>query len=344
MARKTRGQQQPRALEDLTIRPHYRAGMHTELQKFGQKDETIQLMLGEDTSLQDMREVEVFGLDLSVSEDKALSAIQILLDQTDYQGNLPGEQIESTAYQYDGFIPKISMTFSEYYEAYGLKKIRDQYQGRQAQEALHALRSLAETRRICYRRRKRVGKGKASRLVNDVIRVHKPLISFMEGYKDLEEDEAQQVIDGQDLPQKRQTKLVIEVSPLLVDQIDSWYTLKPTTLHTEIQALLPGRRISRTISLFIEWLLTLDKQSMKISKSNLATKLRLDSLIKQRKTSLIDKRIQEAIQVAKELEYLLDYKEEPIGLLDFTLNSKKCQRISIKNNRRQDEEDSSLTQ
>ena len=344
MARKTRGQQQPRALEDLTIRPHYRAGMHTELQKFGQKDETIQLMLGEDTSLQDMREVEVFGLDLSVSEDKALSAIQILLDQTDYQGNSTGEQIQSTAYQYTGFVPKLSMTFSEYYEAYGLTKIKDQYKGHQAQEALLALRSLAETRSIYYKRRRRVGKGKGSRLVYDVIRVHKPLISFMEGYKDLEEDEAQQVIAGQDLPQKRQTKLVIEVSPLLVDQIDSFFLLKPKALHTEIQSLLPGRRISRTISLFIEWLLTLDKQSMRISKSTLATKLRLDSLIRQRKTSLMDKRIQEALQVAKELEYLLDYKEEPIGLLVFTLNSKKCQRISIKNNRRQDEEDSSLTQ
>jgi hypothetical protein len=344
VARKTRGQQQPRALEDLTIRPHYRAGMHTELQKFGQKDETIQLMLGEDTSLQDMREVEVFGLDLSVSEDKALSAIQILLDQTDYQGNIPGETVSSPDYRFEGYLPKLSITYSDYYEAYGLSRIDGRYQGRQAKEALKALKSLAETRKICYTRTRYTGKGKTKKKVNDVIRVTRPLIGIMEGFKDLDDEEKNKVIAGEDLPEKRQTKLVLEISPLMVDQLDTFYLLKPKALHDEIQALLPGKRISRPISLFLEWLLTVDKRIIKISKDNLANKLRMDGYIRQRKIKVIEDKIQEALEVAKDLDYLLDYKEEPIGLLVLTLNPERCQRIRAKNNRRQDEENSSLAQ
>jgi len=344
MARKIRGQQQPRALEDLTIRPHYRAGMHAELQKFGQKDETIQLMLGEDTSLQETGEIETYGLDLSVSEDKAFSAIQILLDKTDYRGNIPGETVSSPDYRFEGYLPKLSITYSDYYEAYGLSKIDGRYQGRQAKEALRALKSLAETRKISYTRTRYTGKGKAKKKVHDVIRVTRPLIGIMEGFKDLNDEEKDKVIAGEDLPEKRQTKIVLEISPLLVDQLDTWYLLKPKALHDEIQALLPGKRISRSTSLFLEWLLTLDKKKMKISKDNLASKLRMEGYIRQRKIKVIEGRIQEALEVAKGLEYLLDYREEPIGLLVLTLNPERCQRIRAKNSRRQDEEDSSLAQ
>jgi hypothetical protein len=336
MAKKYTGQQQPRALEDLTIKPHYRAGMQTELQKFGQKEETIQLILGEDTSLLDTGEVETYGLDLSVTEDKALSAIQILLDETDYQGNTPGDTVSSSDYRWDGYLPKLSITYSQFYEAYGLSKINGRYQGRQAKEAISALKSLAESRKVCYTRSRYVGKGKTRKKVNDVIRVTKPLVGIIEGFKDLDDEEKDKVIAGEELPEQRQTKLLIEISPLLIDQIETFYLIKPKTLHDEIQALRPGKRSSRYISLFAEWLLTLDIKTMKISKDNLARKLRMDSLIEQRKSSLIDKRIEEALEMAKEMEYLLDYREEPIGLLVLYLNPERCRRIKTKNSKEEE--------
>lgn len=325
-------ERQPRSVastDSQLIKPYFRAGMHAELQKFGKSDDNVrQLLLGEDTDLQDPNSLDIYGLDLDVSEDKALHAIQFILDSTDYQGNIPGDQIQSSAFKFDGLLPRLSITYSDYYEAYGLKKIGGQYQGRQAQEALNALKSLTKTRRIVYQKRRRVGSGKSSRMVYDVVRVTRPLITLVEGFRDLDAEEASQVITG-DLPQKRRAKLVIEVSPILVDQIDTFYLLKPTALHKEIQTLLPGKRISRSVSLFIEWLLTLDKPAYKISKPNLARKLRLDNLIKQRKQTLIDERIQEALQIAKDLEYLLDFREEPIGLLILSLNPERCKRIGM---------------
>lgn len=327
--------QQPRSVsKDLAIQPYFRGSMQAELQKFGQtEDQARQLMLGEDADLLEAGQgVETYGLDLSVSEDKALHAIQMLLDNTNYQGNMPGEEIQSSAYKWTGYLPRLSVTYSEYYEAYGLKQAGDgRYRGAQAEEALLALKSLTETRRISYKRQRKTGTGKASRMVYDVVRVTKPLISITEGFKDLDAEEADQVIAGQDLPQKRSTRLVIEVSPLLVDQIDRFYVLKPKALYTEIQDLLPGRRISRAVSLFIEWLTTLDIQEMRISRDNLAIKLRMAYLLKQRKPALLEKKLQEAFQTAKELEYLLDYREEPIGLLLFTLNPEKCKRVEAKN-------------
>lgn len=332
---------QPRALSgDLIIQPYIRAGMNLELQKFGSGDRTRQLLLGEDADLKEEQEIELYGLELSETEDRALHAIQILLDKTNYKGNTEGEITQSSGFKFEGYIPRLSITYSEYFEAYGLERINGQYQGRQAQEALRSLKELAKTRRISYSRKRYEGAGKRSKQVIDLVRVTSPLITFLEAYKGLNEEEADQLIAGQDLPLRRQTRLIIEVSPLMVDQIDTFYLMKPTALHAEIKQLHPGKRISRSVSLFIEWLLTLNIQKIRISKDNLAEKLHLDNLIQERKRSLLDKNLQVALDTALELKYLLDYQEELTGILDMSLNPERCKRIKAK--RRKDEENSSL--
>ena len=332
--KKTSLPQQPRALTtDLAVQPYFRGSMYAELQKFQIRDreKAWQLTLGEteEDLLETDGKVQAYGLDLTVSEDRALHAVQILLDQTGYQGNISGETVSSNAFKWEGLIPRLFLTYGEYLEAYGLARgSRGQlYEGRQAQEAIEALRSLAETRRICYERRRWIGKGKARKQVTDIIRVTRPLISIMEGFEGLDENEAAQVIAGQDLPEKKSTRLVIEVSPLLVDQIDTFYLLKPKALHTEIKELLGGKRISRAVSLFIEWLLTKNTRTVKISKSRLAERLRMDYLIEQRHQERLEARLQEAFHTAKDLEYLLAFREEPTGLLIFELNPARCRRI-----------------
>lgn len=330
MARKPRSQpQQPRVITgDLAIQPYFRGSMHVELQKFKNRDRTTQLMLGE-TEVQEMEAIDTHGLDFTNSQYRALDAIQKLLDKTGYKGNIPGETISSTAFKWEGFLPRLSVTYSDYFEAYGLEKRGDQYyQGSQAQEAIQALRSLAETRRMSYVRKRWTGKGRGRRRVNDVIRVTKPLVSFIEGFQGLTEEETALIVEGGDLPEKRQTRLVIDISPILVDQIDTFFLLKPTRLHNEIKQLLGGKKYSKSITTFLYWLMTKNKKVIKISRARLAERLRLDYLIEQRKPTLLDTRLQEAFQVAKELEYLLDYREELTGLLVFTLNPARIKRIT----------------
>jgi len=320
------------------IRPYYKAALQLENQKFGRDDNIIrQYLLEEDINPEDKEYIVNHGINnLTKNEDRALSAIQILLDKTNYQGNIEGKIIESSAYKWTGYIPRLSITYSDYYEAYGLTKSKDQYEGKQRQEALYALKSLSQPKRIWYETKKtdKFGKTKA-----DIVRVTMPLITFAESYKDLEEEEADKVKAGQDLPEKRQTKLVIEISPLMVYQIDSWYLLKPTTLHSEIQALYPGRNYSPAILAFINWLLTLDKSVIRISRDKLAIKINLGKYLEDKRQNLLNKRIQEALQTALTLGYLTKYEVTPLGVFELTLNPDRCKRINRKRRGRKKKED-----
>lgn len=330
MARQKRpATEQPRPIDPgLSLVPTYRAGLYPELQKFGSSNRDRQLLLWQDED--EPTEITVSsGLDLSVSEDKALSAIQILLDKTGYQGTGPGEEIHSSAFKWSGTLPRLSITYSQYFEAYGLAKAGDgQYKGHQEEEALDALRSLAATRRSVYYERKH---WQGRKQLSDIIRARRPLLTLTEltAYKDLEQEEAQQVRAGQEVEAKARARgLIIEPSPLLIDSIDSFFLLKPTTLHKEIQQLLGSRRISRTVSLFIEWLLTMDLATVKIGKAKLIDKLRLSSYIERRHKDEAEARLQESFQAAKELGYLLDYQEDPAtGMMSFSLSPDRCSRV-----------------
>jgi len=307
----------------------YKAGMQLELQKFGDFKGVRQAILseamGEAELAQDSPAIEVTGLDLSVSEDRALCAIQILLDKIGYQGNVSGQQEAAPEWRWSGTLPRLSTSYSEYFEAYGLKPVGGRYQGHQRDEALEALEGLAKPRRIIFERKRWEGAGKKRRQLSDMIVVTKPLVNISKAYKGLEQDEAAQVRAGQDIP-GRASMLVIDIGPLLVEGISDYFLLKPATLHQDIKALLGSRSVSRAVSLFIEWLLTLNLPKVSISRDNLATKLRLDYLIQQRKRSSIKSRLLEAIQTAQGLGYLLEWEEDAFGTYHFALNPNKMGR------------------
>ena len=327
--------QQPRAITpEIALQPELiRAGMYLTLQKFGSSkrdEEAGQLSLLEPgldlAELAEQPELEVIGLDLSVSEDRALQALQILLEKTDYRGNLPSQETDSLIWKWRGSLPRLALTYTDYFEAYQLQKQGDQYQGREREIALEALESLERPRTVFYKRKRWSGSGKARKAVYDVVKATKPLISITKGWQDLSEEEAERVLAGQEHIAGRTTRLLIEFSPLWVDGIDSFYFLKPVTFHTEIQQLLGSRRYSKAVPLFIEWLLTLNTPIARIGKKLLAEKLRLDYLLKQGHTGKLDKYLTEAFETAKALGYLLSY-EEASGMLIFKLNAERCQRI-----------------
>ena len=84
MARKRK--EQRRALTpDLIIQPElHRAGLHLELQKFQNREKFRQLLLSEPPYPEpDLdAQIEEFGLKLSVSQEKALTALQKLLEES----------------------------------------------------------------------------------------------------------------------------------------------------------------------------------------------------------------------------------------------------------------------
>ena len=315
----------------------YKAGMYTELQKFGRgKEDTRQLLrTGQQGFLEEVIEdwTNTAGLDFTVSEDKALSALQILLDKTDYKGHLPSQEVSSPAFKGRFLMPRLVITFEEYFEAYGLtgkeKRRGGKYQGLQREEAIKALDSLTKPRRLVYQRKYWKGKGKNRRQVYDVIVAEKPLITIGKWslYRALEGMEAKSVSAGADVPEKRITQLEIEFSPLLVDSIEKFYLLKPKALHSEIQQVIGKKRVPRTVSLFVQWLLTKNTGTVQVKRETLYVRLRLDYMAEKRQWARLEERLSLCYEVAKKLGYLLDVKEEYQGLLVFTLNPERCKRI-----------------
>ena len=339
--------EQPRGMEtpeEQKAQPYFKAGMEVERQKFG-KPEYSQLLLGEDADIQ--QGTISYGLDLTKPQARALDAIQKLLDATDYQGNMEGEELHSIDFKWQGYIPTLSFTPTEFYQAYGLEPAGDgRYHGSLAQEALEGLKSLMIARyRLVYDRTVYKG-GKKS---IEAIRVTAPIISSVgEAFQDITEEELEQVKAGQELSERRNTKIIITPSPILLDRIhESWYLLKPASFFTEIQELYPGKRYPDEVWLFLNWLLTWNKKEVRINKKNLAVILRMDSLIRNRRKADIDKRIAEALDVAMKLEYLLSYEIQPIGShgeyrIDMKLNPERIKRIKSRMARSQKAEEETV--
>lgn len=311
----------------------YRAGMQMELQKLGSSKREEQLSLWEQAEDVQVTGTEVSGLNLTVSEDKALSALQILLDRTDYKGNRPGEELHTETYQ--GKLPRLAVSYSDFFDAYGLKPGRTGHH-KQEQEALEALRSLAETkRRVYYTRHSYRGTGKNRRKVSDVVVWTAPVISLetVDVYRDLTDDEAARVQAGEDRP-GRKSGFVVTFSSLFSDQIETFHVLKPTTLHQEIRQLHQGKPAHRTLSLFVEWLLTLDKTPFNIGREKLVERLRLsDRYFRQRQKDRVETQISDAIETALALHYLTDCQQDATGMFTFHLNPERCTRVQAKRRR-----------
>lgn len=322
---------QPRAVsQELAIQPgKVREGLHLAQQKAGNR-KTAEiarqglLWEGWQDGLELEQELQAVGLDLSVDQHKALHACQILLERTNYQGNLPPIRKQPKGYPEELTLPRLAVTTGEYFDAYGLAPGT---KGKARSLAMDALRSLTETRRVAYKRQRWQGEGKARRAVWDVIITHSPLIILHEGYKGLAtEEEADQAMAGR-LPGKA-SHLLIEISPLVIDQIDTFYTLKPVQLHQEIRGYLGHGRYSEAIPRLLDWLMSLDLAKVKIRKDLLLERLRLDRMKEQRNTGRMKARLQEALDVAQGLGYLLAYEEDATGLLYILqLNPERCSRV-----------------
>ncbi len=329
MARKPKPQQ-PGA---LTPQPAggelYKASLHGERQKLGRsREEVHQLVLSEPPP--EPAELLNSGLDFTVSEDRAYTALQKLLDRTGYQGNLEPVEVRSSGYQRDYRLPTQEFTPSEYFEAYGLKQHKGRYQGKQREEALEALKSLArKPRTILYKRTRWQGKGQSRKKVYDYIRHTAPILELMEDIRGVEEEEAARLEAGEDLP-GRVTRLAVRPGPLFVDDIEGYFLLKPASLHREIEDHFDSKRYSPSVLRFISWLLMWNRTPVQIHRENLAERLRLKNLLEQRKPSQLKRQLQECIDVAQALDFLLEYKEDAFGVFTFKLNPKRNKRLGQK--------------
>jgi len=311
-------------IEQASTPETYRAGLHLELQKFPDsrrdKRRDKQLLLFDIGEPGVTQRLPATGLNLTVAEDRALSAIQKLLDKTGYEGH---EQIEvnSEDFKYRGTLPVLKTTYTEYLEAYGLKRYKGSFKGAQVEQAIAALESLATVDRyIFYLRKRQDGK-------YDVIRNSCPLIRLekLAGWKGLTEEESSQPPE-----EKASRGFSITVSPPFVDQLYTFFVLKPVSLHADIKQVTGGR-LPRTTLQLLNWLLTCDILKVKIDESRLFEKLGLSADIEARHKTRAETKLQEALSIAYTLNYLTEpASQDGTGVYTLHLNSERCSRVTAK--------------
>ncbi len=359
------------SLEDIPKFNHNEYGMvrvslHSQLQKQGNRKypansifdiinaETSEINREELLSKKQEYKIEVVGLDLSKSQEKAMFAIQSILSRTNYKGNDKGKQISSVSMNYQGFLPSVKFTPAEYLDLYGVTKYKSgrgymEYSSGERSEALNALKDLAMNRYlIIYERKYWSDKEKGER--SDVIRTIRPLINITEGFQSLTEKESDSLRNTDSaVPNDKLTVIIIEPNPILFDQIDNYFVLKPANCYQEIKLLVGNA--SKFVYRFVDYLLTEVAQRKRKDKTNtnwvikinyktLGTLLRMDAYTQSRNWKKMRNTINNCFENAKTLEYINDYKVDMKGSTKsidiITLNPDKFNKIDDINKRREE--------
>lgn len=320
---------QPRAILSEEKPETYRAGLHLELQKFEdakrdrKRDRQLMLFNTEEPGVK--KSLPPTGLNLSVPEDRALAAIQRLLDRTDYKGH-ERKETEDEGFVFNGDVPVLNISYTDFLEAYGIQKHGGRFHGTQAEQALEALNSLAKVdRHIFYERKRPDGK-------YDVIRKSCPLIRLtkLTAWKGLKPEERERP------PEERAARgFSIKVSPPFIDQLETFFVRKPVSLFSDIKRVAGGRIPGATLQ-FINWLMTKDSQEVKADRDTLFVKLGLSSYVERRHKKEAEDKLQEAMNTAYTLAYLTEpASQDGTGVYTFRLNPEKCSRIKAKTERRE---------
>ena len=295
-----------------------RAGLHIQKIKIGRPPEETKEIIKKvdgDESL-----IEVEGLDLTPLQYRAVHAIQTLLHQTDYKGHVTTKKIDIEPFHMEVHMPILKIRPADYLEAFGCQKKenngRRQYSSNEKQQAMDVLKSLYEKRYILYYRKKIFHKDKKPE--DRIVKVNMPLIGFaVDSYKPLKQSQVSNIIKSKGQTKKvssmtadkRIELLTLEVSPIFVDQIDSYFMKKPINYLLEIKEHYP--KASKYVYNFIEYILTraaeLKGKHIQISKEKLAVSLRMNKLIETHQKKRINQQINQCYDVALRLGYITSH-------------------------------------
>jgi hypothetical protein len=306
--------------------PLVKAGLHTELQKFGHKPDPRQpglfdRLLDETKEEIEKKDVDVIGIDITPAQEQALFGLQTLLTRTNYRGNLPGEMIDDRSFRFRGYLPALEFTPAQYLEAYGLKKHltgrgKEEYDYKDRAEALQALVDLAKKPFLfVYKKEYRTEKGE---LRIDRIETIDTLIKIIRGWEALtkKEDSALDRGASTGATDDKLKAIAIKPAPILVQDIDNYFLLKPANYIQEINLRYPWpNRPSRFTLGLINWLIAQaelkrrHRQPLIIEQSleTIAYALRMDAWIKTRQLKRIRQILTKGYKIAQELGYLLSY-------------------------------------
>ena len=312
----------------------YRVPMHLELQSFiSEKSlkKTEQIELFSNFEVEES-EIKIGLSHLSDAGFNALEAFKKLIARYSFVGNRETEEIQSNTFGRTRY-PRIEISKSEYYEEYGLERdSKGGFGGAQVlQTAQKGLLELTETQHMLITRKRWIEKGSFREEVTDILRIHSPLITVIEGYEGLTSQEAEKVEVGEEI--LKNSFLVIELSPVFTLDSDNYYLLRRLNKDKIIKSL-SGRSTKTYFQLkrLTDWLEQRGIDKLTIAIDTLAEITGLQSYIKSRHTAKLINRLKELMRLATdgETKWLLSwsYANKKFTL---ELNPKLCSRVKKKN-------------
>lgn len=275
----------------MNISDFYRAPLYLELHRFRYADEKT----GVDR-----------GFNLTFAELRALTALTKLLAETKYKGNEPKERITLENWTILVKTPVLSFNWNQYLKAYYEVKGEEKVPGgRQTQIAKQALSDLCKkSLKLSYYRRK-----------------GNPTLSF----------EGHLVEEINNNGRNSRKGLIVAFHPIFIDNIKTFFVLKPPDLLNQICNYLGCQQAKRPVILFIEWLLTKKHYFTEIMKENLINRLWLEPLVAARKKSKMETTLRECMETAQGLGFLssfaIDKCKNNSEKFIFKLNPDLCRRV-----------------
>jgi|GEM_PF-3707175 len=294
----------------------------------------------------DEHNIQVVGIDLYIAEHRALRAIQRLLTDTDYEGNLPENKVPfdgNNAFKFTGNITPLKVTIAEYLTAFGVnKKVANdgkaRFNSNEREEALKALVKLSAKMFYFYFTTKhwqKNAKGKLEEKI-DVIQTVAPLFKLFNFHQDLTPDEFENLLMS-DTQNTKMTHIVINPSPIMMLDIDNYFMLIPP-YEQDLRIASDGKRIPKEAYTFIGYLLyqaeikrskrQADWCTISIHLDTLLFKMRLDHYLsrKLRNPQKAYDILCKSIELALKTTYLLEYSMEELQtntVYTFKLNPDK---------------------
>lgn len=262
------------------------------------------------------------GIRLTPSEDRLLNAIMSLVkDKSEnkdtsssnfYKGNyesgavvkLGDEQVKVAAIR---AIP------AELYKAY---LGNTNYSGKEIADIKKTLEGLADKKFLMvYDRTRSIQNGKKTETRIDRIEKTQPLLVIAKATWDMTTSEAGRLSRGDEKVREAKGELIIQLHPILTDQIESKYVEYPQDINrrTIIAAGGDHRSVSLAINTLRDWVLrelSNKRYECQINADKLPYMLKLDNYVKQGRKKLIKETIDKAIQVCKNLNLIVEVTEE----------------------------------
>lgn len=287
-------------------------------------------------------DIHVVGIDLSITELRALRAVQRLFTSTNYQGNVPERSKTfdgNNSFFFTGTIVPLRIKIVDFLVSYQVnKKVagdgKARFNSNEREEALKALFSITSKMFYFYFTRKKWESSpkRARKEKIDVIQTVSPLFKLYTFHSNISTNDLERLLVA-DFSAAKINYLIIEPTPIMLLDIDNYFILLPP-YEQDIRKTLQGKRVPREVYTFTGYLIyqaeikrskkTSDWLSIQISVPTLIHKLRLENYFSRsiRNPSRAYEIIEKCIECAYNAEYLVKhtYQDETYT---FHLNAQK---------------------